>query len=519
MEFTEKNDAMLDVGGEICVRAVQKNRETAECSRDFILPDLYADIKKIISYSGSISPESSFVDGSKAVYGGTLNLKVLFIDDESRVRSALFSQDYSGNIALTDEEGYGEYNVISCPVLESISVRMANPRKLSVRGRIDPGVKVWKKLVSRPSGIEVKGDNGERCEVKIETSNCIYPFSIFCGDLEINEDIRLDSSVKEIAFCDAKIDVSECIPENDRVNVKGSVDIDMIGYSMEGSEAIYINRHSDFSQTVDVKLPDSVEDSVCCGYAYVRSIDFAVGGDPSEGNNKAEIDIGYGLTVAGVGQGKCSYISDAYLPTKNLALKSDTIVRSENPEKVNKLIRMEACTDNMLPEGAKVLFTRVFPHIDSVVLREGIGYALGDAQISVVYKESDGIVSCSAFNSGVEVELGEISEFDEYLLNKRVSSVNVRNEDDRLCVGYDIDISLLTWKNKTGEMVSSVTLLESSQENKRKPFTVCYPAKGDQLWDIGKKYGVSIDSLKKANPACNETSGDLPNVILVASGK
>ena len=113
----------LNYNSEIYSRVFQKSREIIECSRDFILPDFYADIKRIIGSSGSISPESCFIEGTKASMSGTLTTKVLFLDDENKLRSVTFTQDYSASIPIGDSAAYEDISMFCCPVLENVSVK------------------------------------------------------------------------------------------------------------------------------------------------------------------------------------------------------------------------------------------------------------------------------------------------------------------------------------------------------------------------------------------------------------
>jgi hypothetical protein len=51
----------------------------------------------------------------------------------------------------------------------------------------------------------------------------------------------------------------------------------------------------------------------------------------------------------------------------------------------------------------------------------------------------------------------------------------------------------------------------------RKAFTLCYVANGEEIWDIGKKYGVPIDLIRRSNPSLEQDAGKIPSVILIPS--
>ncbi len=500
----------------ICSRVFQKSREMIECSRDFILPDFYADIKRIISASGNISPETCFVEGGKASMSGTLTVRVLFIDDEGKLRSVTFTQDYSATILVGDNASYDEFLIMCCPTLESVSVKTVNPRKVSVRGRIDASIKIWKKTSISPEISDVTGENGIMPEIKTENISCMVPFSAWERDLELSEDIILDGEAEEIIYCDAKSEVLECSVENDGIGVKGNINIDVIYSPSDGGDPIHVSRRVPFSRTVEVDL-SMLDDIVCSACSYIRSVDCAVSGDNSGENNKIEIDVGYALAVNGAGTVSCQYVSDMYLPAYALKTESEKINFSSEPTRTVKNIRVESCGGNPLPEGSSVVITTVQPQIESLSNEENMRRALGSSQINVMYKDASGNISSQNFTDDFEIELKDLPQFDEYIFLLRTSAINARNEENSLCVGYDLEITIISWQSEMSEMIVSSQVSENDSFEERKPFTVYYPSKNETLWDIGKKYNVTASELLAANPESEE--GVVPSVLLIPRHK
>ncbi len=503
---------------EIYSRVFQKSREMIECSRDFILPDFYADIKRIISTSGNISPETCFVEGGKASVSGTLTTRVLFIDDEGKLRSVTFTQDYSATIPVGDSASYDEISIMCCPTLESVSVKTVNPRKVSVRGRIDAGIKIWKKMSISPEMPPVACENGFCPEIRTESVSCMAPFSVWERDLELSEDIILDGEAEDIIYCDAKSEVLECSVENDGIGVKGNINIDVIYSPSDGGDPIHVSRRVPFSRTVETDL-SALSNIVCSACSYIRSVDCALSGDNSGENNKIEIDVGYALAVNGAGTVSCQYVSDMYLPAYALKTESEKINFSSEPTRTVKNIRVESCGGNPLPEGSSVVLTTIQPQIESLSNEDGMRRALGSSQINVVYRDASGNLSSQGFTDEFEIELKDVPEFDEYIFLLRSSAVNARNEENSLCVGYDLEITVVSWQSEMSEMIVSSQVSANESVETRKPFTVYYPAKNETLWDIGKKYNVTVAELMAANPENDEGDGGVPSVLLIPRHK
>ena len=116
-----------------------KNRAVGEINRDFILPDVYADIKRILGYKARLVPESSFADRGKVEHRGSLECKVIFVSDEGKMRCASFKDDYAITLPY---EGEGSDRALVLPMIENVSVKAANPRKISLRASVCPSVRV-----------------------------------------------------------------------------------------------------------------------------------------------------------------------------------------------------------------------------------------------------------------------------------------------------------------------------------------------------------------------------------------
>ena len=508
----------LNYNSEIYSRVFQKSREIIECSRDFILPDFYADIKRIIGSSGSISPESCFIEGTKASMSGTLTTKVLFLDDENKLRSVTFTQDYSASIPIGDSAAYEDISMFCCSVLENVSVKTVNPRKVSVRGRIEANLKIWKNVSLSPEMADISGVGDATPEMKRENIKCIRPFSLWERELEISEDIMLDGEAEEIIFCDAKSEVSECVLENNAITVKGNTELDVIYMPSSSAEPIHIHRHLPFTRALESEFA-TLDGLVCCACVYTRSVDCNIASANGGENNKIEIDIAYTLAVNGAGIVSCEYVSDMYLPAFAVKNESEKINFSSEPVKTTKSVRVESCTDSMIPEGSTVVLTSVNPTVDSISGDESVKSAFGNSLITVVYKDSDGVYGSQSFSGDFDLELKDIADFDEYIFLLRVSQINARIEEGRLCVGYDLEINILSWKSEVSEIIKTSQIVGEDLSEGRSPFTVYYPQKNETLWDIGKKYNVELASLTSSNQGLGENAEKMPSVLLIPHRK
>jgi LysM repeat protein len=161
----------------------------------------------------------------------------------------------------------------------------------------------------------------------------------------------------------------------------------------------------------------------------------------------------------------------------------------------------------------------VNPTFESLSDDEGVKSALGSSLITVVYKDSDGIYSSQSFSGDFALELKDVADFDEYIFLLRVSQINARIDEGRLCVGYDLEINILSWKSEFSEIIKTSQIIGEDLSESRKPFTVYYPQKGETLWEVGKKYNVELSALAASNPSCGENTEKMPSVLLIPRHK
>lgn len=491
-------------------RVFQKGRDVIECSHDFILPDLYADIKRIVSSSGSIYPEECYVESGKVCVGGTLTVRVLFIDDEGALRSVKFTKDYSASFPLPDTESEDDITVICCPMLESVSVKTANPRKVSVRGRIDMGIKAWKKMSASLDAPELECECDSELETKKEVVQCIAPFSVEERELEVSDDITLDTETDEIIYCDAFVEVLESVLRDGTLDIKGNINTDVIYNAKDSTEPSHVAKRIPFANSLSLQggVDENAVFAVC---PYIRSLECEI--SDGEGGSKIEIDINYSLTVNGAFVTPSTCVCDAYMPAYLVETESERIGFSISPEKNTVSVRMRSCSDGALPEKSKVMLSNVQTQIESVALENGKKTALGNATVTAIYKNEDGGVSSRVISDSFEIDLSDMGDFDEYVFLMRVSPVSLKNEQDSLCAEYVIDVDVITWKSGSAEIIRTICVTEPESCDCKKPFTVYYPTKDESLWDVGKKYNVNTVSLASVNP---ESSGEeLPKVLLI----
>ena len=78
------------------------------------------------------------------------------------------------------------------------------------------------------------------------------------------------------------------------------------------------------------------------------------------------------------------------------------------------------------------------------------------------------------------------------------TSTRGRCDSERLYIDSELSFSMLAYKKERIELIDSLTIKEPLEKYTR-GMTIFYPDKKTTLWDVAKRYGESIEALKKKN--------------------
>jgi hypothetical protein len=121
--------------------------------------------------------------------------------------------------------------------------------------------------------------------------------------------------------------------------------------------------------------------------------------------------------------------------------------------------------------------------------------------------EKDGEISVSEaelpFNYKTSVE----GEFTRAMAEAQVVFARARTDGDRVGIDAEIGFCGMACSDRT-EKILSDALFAGDLERQRGEITVCYPSEGDTLWSVAKKYGVSLDALRKNNKIPDSIESD-----------
>lgn len=464
-----------------------------ECTKDVILPDLYRDMKKILWYTGSLHPESVYMDNGKASYEGTLACTVLFLDEEDQVRCMKTSLDYSGAVSV---DGAGaQTRILSLPVLESLSIKALNPRKLGVRGKISPGIRCFTAVDSEPDYPDFFGNEDLACiESQYATLKQMVPTGVWERELTVSEDLALEKnfpSIEEILSCVASVDTVSVRAGDGVLEFKGEARIEF-AYLADDGQIIFQSRTLPVEQICQAEDIDG--SSEVLAVAYVKSAECTPAEDMSGQYRILGLDLTYEICgICGTPM-EIRYVTDlfstSYLSENRTANYNAATDQRTLSQTFSRKVSVP-CEDKGSPAAVYGSAT-----MGSAQYREEDTGVRMTANLTVMLCDGEGKLTAVPVSDSFD---GSLSPCKEMMGTATIQNPVAKLEGGSLTVTYDVKLSLLCWESARITAVSEVHSTESDRIVNARPLTVYYPASGENLWQIAKRYRISRSSLDAAN--------------------
>ncbi len=492
-------------------------RIPSELSADYILPDTYPDVKRILRVSAKPILIGRYISGRRLEFSGAVDYSVIFSADTENGESmhcVHFAGDFDGSVGDLDNLERASISVI--PTIGACSVRMANPRKLTLKSTVNTGVKIIMPTSAEPSVEGGSGTSDTSLEKLFSNITARRERTFLCEPLRISENFEADTSkgtIDDIISCTAQILFNEAKVnlEDSTVTLKGIANVNCV-YKSQTEAGVY----KSFSRKIPVAhTADAAE--YCGAFTYCRpetlsatanavTIEMnANAAEDSYGERRVvEFDMSADVTVGIVGGEDVSTVLDAYSTShssdctmKNYALKTPDKIFSTSFSVSESLTRDQLS----LPENCSIIDTQIEVVSPETSTQRGRLQLSANAMISCII-ESDGTYSAVTATIPIKCDLGS-SEISSPICRSAeflASDVRTRTDSDGIHLDFEIYLCAAVCEDKN---VSAVSEIRLSGEGKHctgdAGLTLCYPSGEDTLWQIAKRYKTTVAKIEEAN--------------------
>lgn len=464
----------------------------SEVSGDFTLPDYYAEIRRILCVTPTVLPPAKYVGDSTAEFNGVVDYVVTYVGGDGEMYSIPLSSDYSFTVPL-DKSVSGdipeEVTALCSIGVDSVNTRVSAPRRLSIRCRIRPNVRVYAKIPTAIScdtevsvaSIHTRSVKGECLTCESSTSDIIPVTYIVPAPAEDTRVVRAD----------AYADVTSMERTSAGLNCRGEVNVKLLTDREESGELAALTGSIPFDGEID--LEKGMDDMS----ARVRGIISEMSVNVTE--QGIECSVGVMLEAICCSNAEVEYTDDIY-STEN---ECECTLKQINVKKLAAsatgnftLSERLPLSDTGLPEDADIIETVASASMDKCEVTGG-KYALGGTAAFTVIHRKDGEIFATDVSVPMKYEMdGSADPSDSVVLDSacHVRNIKVKTDGGNLCIDAEIGVSADCVSEQTVSTVEKVTF-GAPVARSESELIVCYPSPDDTLWSVAKRYKVAASNI------------------------
>ena len=496
-------------------RIIAKRNDTG-C--DFYLPDYMGDIKRIIHYSAAVLPAGQYVNEDEISLSGVVAYSVIYLDGENRLQEATFTSDFE--LTCATHENF--VNATSKSEISSLAVRAAGARKISAKASVSTDVYILEEFAVPPI------DFGIPLEMKTRNIKIHAPEYLETKEMEYAERGRLLCGIgaEEVetvmSFGKARVTDTKC--EGDKIKLCCEMNVGCLVRAL-GEEYIRIDKLIPTEVYLDCEnLRDSCDISA---EARLTSISVSVTNDVNE-DGEAGASVVFNTvceyTARLDANDEYEVITDAFAAGRRCEYTYKELEFDEHLYTVASRHREDLklkCDKNGDAAPNEVLYSDVKARQTSMKLEGTDALVEGELFVTLI---------CLNENGAGYTTLKETYPFS---IKQRIDVHSGADLECRIDVG-ELEINVSDKIEMSAEICLTVTARKKCKlsvlcEVKEKPaerdsssqscFVAYYPKEKDTLWEVAKRYGVSVNEIAIANDLNVATLADRSNENLLSGVK
>ena len=472
---------------------------------DYILPDYYPDIFKLIKCGISPSVTSYSINGDTLDYDITADVRILYwAENDSSLHCISQRLNYSKSVNIGT---VSEPDVTIVPKSDHINCRVVNKRRIDMRGAVSIKIKVTGES-KQEAVCDISGMNVQVRKMPVEYMSQ----KITCEKtLTLNDETELASSkpaIADIIRTETELSDTESKIIAGKLVVKGEAAIKLLYTSGESAETMSFT--IPYSQIADMEgLDENFRFNVRVTAVYC---DITPSADSNGENKKLKYEIKLHIKCCAYKTIPLSLVSDIYSTSYPCEYASAKLWIDQPPETINEHIQNKAVLEtdensiagvydvwcsakniNITPgaENTKIKISGMLCYQAMIKNENNIPSVIEKDQAFEYEFDSEGITE----NSTAEIYVSGIS--CSYTLN----------DSDSISVKADINIKGELYTASNFNAVTDVSIDDTVKITRDGDYAIklYYGVKDEQVWNIAKKYSTSVNAIMEENSLESES--------------
>ncbi len=495
---------------------MQQNEVVSEVSEEFSLPDYVPEIRRILTVRAQVLPESKYINNTTSTpsleFGGNVTYSVIYTDDEGKLCALPLSSAYEKSTQLQDTPDITEISTRA----ESVSPRVSAPRKISIKSRLKSKVLAYKKQDASPQIIPNSSAEQIYLQKREENINTLDLTPISLGDIRISD--RLDGVPEGMRpiWCDASICLNDIKVQKGSVLARGEVNVKCL-LSGDGTESVIY-------KTMPLVEEIEAEGAELGDMARVNSrcVSLSISNEEQGSSNALFFDLTCELEGALMKNKEVQIVKDAY-STKNESTPTYRELEYQSAQKAQHTsFTVSESQKRANREIEEIITTLCDPVYEKYEIKGSRAQLLGSLKVSLIGKKSNaeqGLVEYSSDQYEIpikfEAELGNIDGKITPICDFSLGNINTRYDNESFYITCEVIASYSVYKNEKVRVLESLEIdKEREVKNDSSVVRVCFPAEGEELWDIAKKYHTTTAKLAEQNDLIDDAQFNKKCIII-----
>ncbi|MDR2533013.1 MAG: DUF3794 domain-containing protein [Oscillospiraceae bacterium] len=490
---------------------------------DYVLPDYYPDIFKVLKCTLTPAIISYSVSGSQLFCDGVVYIKVLYMTAGSnRVYCIEQRYTYSKTVDLVKN---AENAVVSVsPKTDYCNCRATSGRRIDVRGAVSCKIKVncarKTEMITGAEGmgIETKKTALSYCGEKLVTSRQFVS----------REDIETGASASgtiSLIHHDANIAVTDCKIIANKVIVKGEAQIKAL-YIISSADAD--GGENNTTEVMEATIPISqildlegvTENHTCFTNLTVMDCDLEVKPGEAGETRIFACDLTIDCSVTAHLESNVSPVSDIYSTEFESAFTMATIKTETLPHIIMQQLNLKSSLESTEGNLAEIFDARC--DISNIVCR-----ARGTSELAVTGQINMQAIGTIEGGAPVFIEKAEPFELiievpmlsSEYSIEPNLQVTHVAfsiNGDNRVDIRINLSLNACLYLINSINVIRDITVNQEKPKEKNSEYALklYYAEDGEDIWGIAKRYNTSAEAIITEN----DLEGDrveTPSMLLI----
>ena len=457
---------------------------------DYTLPDYNTDVRRVLETKVEVVDSGCFVNGDDVDISGAVNYEVLYLDSDGELASCSFTTDFDTSVKCNGENMAG--CLANCRI-DSYSVRLVGPRRFSVKAQIATEV-----TFSEMCTLGVSGSVFEYGAPEVKSKNVKVATAVFATPME-REYSEVLATMDGVIADDITVLYSDCLPDV-------SVTVTDGGCELVGKLRIraLVKKEDEVPAllTLDLPVSEAVEmDGASPDMDLRVSVEVSavrISTEATEDGVTLVVKPIVEYRVGGMKNEVIPVILDAYLTDRDVENTYTAFSELEylGGAKIEEELTFTPAFSDLSVEalreilftGAKVRISEAAPAANGVKIKGTVRFSGVACQINEDGTPGFvGIKYDAPFEKNVNYTC-HIPASARVLCHGGVASVGglATSSGAELSAWVSLDIAVFNG-NSLSCLCTSVAG-EEKYESEGVSITVYYPAEGETLYDVGRKF-------------------------------